>query len=404
MMSWSILLLLTALCFVSSEMKTISSQFGSDLHLLVPELCNSSQDLFFDVYSEGKHIGSHHVFLEGINGYHGRLYFNQENCTIMLKNLSETDGLSYKIRILRVENHVSVIQDLDFKISIIAPEQTSPENETQEDSPSRINLYVSAVSSLVPFVLAFIVGIFWFLTMYDHVRNQLQAITRGLQIFWIFTIICQVVSLCCWSCHGCLGQLLTAIPITGILIGDVIFCVWRAHKHGGLCSHSVAINAPVPTAYHEEGSPEESGGSAQVPVCECWPRCGESSTFHHAALSPAGDSDIEAAGFWSKCKKYAKKFWLWVLLCMQLLFTLLVWISYSTMDSGTSGDIFHSLNSFILPIFASSFFVIVCLPFICFCLCCTRNTTRRNNGSPTDRSLHPSVTKPFLDTIKNHEL
>ncbi|PIO23942.1 hypothetical protein AB205_0014040 [Aquarana catesbeiana] len=272
-------------------MKTISSQFGSDLHLLVPELCNSSQDLFFDVYSEGKHIGSHHVFLEGINGYHGRLYFNQENCTIMLKNLSETDGLSYKIRILRVENHVSVIQDLDFKISIIAPEQTSPENETQEDSPSRINLYVSAVSSLVPFVLAFIVGIFWFLTMY-----------------------------------GCLGQLLTAIPITGILIGDVIFCVWRA---------------------------------AQVPVCECWPRCGESSTFHHAALSPAGDSDIEVAEFWSKCKKYAKKFWLWVLLCMQLLFTLLVWISYSTMDSGTSGDIFHSLNSFILPIFASSFFVIV---------------------------------------------
>lgn len=102
---------------MSLEMKTISSQFGSDLHLPVPELCHSSQDFFFDVYAEGKHIGFHHVFLEGKNGYHGRLY--QENCNIILKNLSETDGLSYKIRILRVENHVSVIHDLDFNISII---------------------------------------------------------------------------------------------------------------------------------------------------------------------------------------------------------------------------------------------------------------------------------------------
>ncbi|XP_077334597.1 uncharacterized protein LOC143975939 [Lithobates pipiens] len=286
----------------------------------------------------------------------------------------------------------------------LLPEQTFPENKTQDDSPSRVKLYVSAVLSLVPFVLDIIVVIFWFLIKCDHVRDQLHAITRGLQIFWISTILCQVVSLCCWSCHGCLGQLLTAIPITAILIGDVIFCVWRACKHRGLSSRSVAINAPVPIAHREEASPEESGGSAQVPVCECWPRCGESSTFHHAALSPAGDSDTEAQEFWSKCKKNAKKFGLWILLCMQLFFTLLVWISYSTMDPGTSGDVFHSLNIFILPIFGSSFFVIICLPLIIFCLCCTRNTTRRDNGSPNDRNLPSSVTKPFLDTIENHEL
>ncbi|XP_075042233.1 uncharacterized protein LOC142101436 isoform X4 [Mixophyes fleayi] len=124
--------LLIALVATVSEVvgQGISSMVGSDFHMYMKELCNS---ILFDVYTEGRQIGTCHGKLQGLNGYQDRLMFSQEKCTVILKNWSLLDGQTFTITDRSHEDDVPRAHSKNF--TVIMPDTIAPvmANDTLKD-------------------------------------------------------------------------------------------------------------------------------------------------------------------------------------------------------------------------------------------------------------------------------
>ncbi|XP_068130123.1 uncharacterized protein [Hyperolius riggenbachi] len=103
----------------------IPGQYGSDLHLSVPQLSNIGSDEGFYVYGapgagvDGR-IGNYHGGFKGFGVYANRIQFTKETGTIVLKNFSAMDGLIFKVAVWKTK------EELEFHVMIADPTTTVP--------------------------------------------------------------------------------------------------------------------------------------------------------------------------------------------------------------------------------------------------------------------------------------
>ncbi|XP_075042089.1 uncharacterized protein LOC142101436 isoform X2 [Mixophyes fleayi] len=164
-------LLIALVATVSVVGQGISSMVGSDFHMYMKELCNS---ILFDVYTEGRQIGTCHGKLQGLNGYQDRLMFSQEKCTVILKNWSLLDGQTFTITDRSHEDDVPRAHSKNF--TVIMPDTIAPvmandtlkdytrnltSHDTEENGKTVYEIFGYILVPVVILVLAIIAIYFW---------------------------------------------------------------------------------------------------------------------------------------------------------------------------------------------------------------------------------------------------
>ncbi|KAM4050544.1 uncharacterized protein ACNLHF_016845 isoform 1-T1 [Anomaloglossus baeobatrachus] len=98
---------------------TVEGQLGSDLLVPVNEACAYQGSYRFDLLSNTQRIGAYDDELQGLRGYHGRLTYDPETCTITLKRLRAEDGTIFTVNLYYAINHKSITHDIKYKVIII---------------------------------------------------------------------------------------------------------------------------------------------------------------------------------------------------------------------------------------------------------------------------------------------
>ncbi|XP_072259264.1 uncharacterized protein [Pyxicephalus adspersus] len=161
----------------ASKTNFITTKIGSDIHLLMPELIDGSEELFWDIFAGDKHIGNYHNGLKALNKYQSRLEYISDSRTIILRKWTPADGLSFRVDILssNIKNQLTSY-NVYYNITI----------DDDETGHEILTLSIFAVICLVvPFVLTYAVLLVYSFCKYQsgcHQRTNQTSDATNMEI------------------------------------------------------------------------------------------------------------------------------------------------------------------------------------------------------------------------------